>query len=245
MAMRASLFISSLIIAYVCLGQEIDTVTVEQPVQLDSVPSIQNLPKTDAVDTIKIQRRFLSVEPYLDFSKLLTIPTDFETKYEGGLELRFFERFSLIAEAGSVTTSPEGAYANGVYESSGTYFRVGAGIVGKYDAEHNAGISFRYAISSFDESGSIFIDSPSGAQERFTRRISRSDMSAQWWEIVYYSDKKLFKSSDLFWFGLNLRLRILQSYDEQEVPDVYAIPGYGRAFDKTIPAANFFLKLKF
>ena len=244
MEMRASLFISSLILAVACLGQEIDSLKSVQPAQSDSI-SIESTEELVEEDTIKIPRKFLSVEPYLDFGKLLTIPTEFETKYEGGLELRFYERFSLIAEAGSVTTSPEGAYSNGVYESSGIYYRVGVGYVGQLDAKHHTGISFRYASSSFEETGSFFIESPSGVQEGFTQRVNRSDLSAQWWEVVFYSDRKLFDSSDLFWFGLNIRFRILQRYDEQDVPDVYAIPGYGRAFDQTIPGANFFLKLKF
>lgn len=251
MEKRPLLFISSLLCVVLLLAQEVDSLKVDPASKVDSVSlssdsvavNIKDSVKVNPEDTIK--RKFLTIGPYIDFGKLLTLPTDFETKYEGGLELRFFERYAIYAEAGSTTTSPKEAYTNGTYESTGTYYRLGAGYVGPFDPQHDIGISFRYGSSSFEESGRIFLESPSGSQEPLVRSIERKNLTAQWWEVVVYSDMQLFKNSKLFWFGVNIRLRILQSYDEQEVPDVYSIPGYGRSFDKTIPAANFFLKLKF
>ena len=152
------------------------------------------------------------------------------------------EKFPLIVEIGQATLNPEGAYSNGTYESEGTYYRIGTGYISQFKPKNKIGISFRYASSTFNENGRIFIESPSGAQDDFVQSIKREDLTATWYELVVYSDREL---SDLFSIGLNLRLRILASYDEQEIPDVYAIPGYGRAFDKTIPAANLFLKVTF
>ena len=244
--MRRLLFIFSLTLASFGMAQIGDSLRVDSL----SVPIVDSLgPFADSTqqsneDTVSVQRKFLSIEPYIDVSKLLTIPAQFETKYEGGLALRFSERFSIYGEVGSATTSPEQAYTNGSYESTGTYYRIGFGYVGKFDAEHDIGISFRYGASTFDEEGRIFINSPSGGQGDLVRVISREGLTAEWWEVVLYSDKKLLEQSNLLWFGLNIRLRILGSYTMQEAPDVYAIPGYGRSFDKTIPAANLFLKVK-
>lgn len=179
---------------------------------------------------------------YIDYGKLFTIPTDFETKYEGGIELMFLEKFPLIVEAGHATLTPEGAYANGVYESKGLYYRIGAGYIGQLLPKNKIGLTFRYAASSFSEDGEIFIESPSGAQNDFSQTIKREDLTATWYEVVVYSDRKL---NDLLTIGIHLRFRILSSYDEQAPVDVYAIPGYGRAFDSTIPAMNFFLKVSF
>ncbi|MEQ9466484.1 MAG: DUF6048 family protein [Ekhidna sp.] len=193
-------------------------------------------------DSVGQSRRLLTPSIYLDYGKLFTIPTNFETKYEGGLELLFLEKFPLYLEAGQATLAPEGAYSNGTYESEGFYYRIGAGYVGQFLPKNKIGVSFRYAASTFTEDGRIFIESPSGAQETFVQNIQRDDLKATWYEVVIYSDRKL---SDLFSIGVNLRLRILGSYDEQAPVDAYAIPGYGRAFDKTIPAANFFFKVSF
>lgn len=199
------------------------------------------LAQTDDADTL-VYKRTLTPSLYLDYGKLLTIPVDFETKYEGGLELLFMERFPLIVEVGQATLTPEGAYSNGTYESEGIYYRIGTGYYSQFLPKNKIGLTLRYAASTFTETGRIFIESPSGSQDDFIQNIKREDLKASWYEIVVYSDRKL---SELFSIGLNLRLRILESYDEQEGVDVYSIPGYGRSFDKTIPAANFFLKVSF
>lgn len=218
MAKQRLLFISSLLLfSGICFGQ------------------------TEA-NSVMQSRRLITPSIYLDYGKLFTIPTNFETKYEGGLELLFLEKFPLFLEAGQAILTPEGAYSNGTYESEGFYYRIGAGYVSQFLPKNKIGISVRYAASTFNEDGRIFIESPSESQDTFIQNIQRDDLKATWYEVVVYSDRKL---SDLFSIGLNLRLRILNSYDEQTPVDVYAIPGYGRAFDKTIPAVNFFFKINF
>lgn len=202
--------------------------------------------QTDAVaDTIQDAKRLLTPSIYLDYGKLLTIPSNIETKYEGGIELLLSERFPIIGEFGSGTLTPEGAYANGTYESTGTYFRIGAGYLSQHKPKNKIGISFRYARSTFDETGRISIESPSGAQSTLIRAIDRKGLQATWWEAVLYTDRYLLKDSELLSIGVIFRLRVLQSYDEQPEVDVYAIPGYGRALDTTVPVANFFLKVNF
>lgn len=217
MAKHRLLFIFSLILSSICFAQEseADSVTYTRSV----IPSI-----------------------YMDYGKLLTIATNFETKYEGGIELLFKEKFPLIIEVGQATLTPEGAYSNGTYESEGFYYRIGGGYYSQFLPKNKIGITLRYAASTFNETGRIFIESPSGSQDDFIQNINRNNLKATWYEVVVYSDRKL---SDLFSIGMNLRLRILADYDEQAPIDVYAIPGYGRSFDKTIPAANFFLKVSF
>lgn len=202
-----------------------------------------SLAQTETTDSTQVQTvRTVIPSLYIDITKLITIPTTFETKYEGGLELLFQEKFPLILEVGKATLTPEGAYANGTYESDGMYYRLGAGYVGALNPKNKIGISARYAIASFNETGRISIKSPTSSQKDVNQDISYPNLKANWYEVVVYSDKKL---SELFSIGLNLRLRILGSYDKQEPVDVYAIPGYGRSFDKTTPAANFFLKVNF
>ncbi|MEO1254468.1 MAG: DUF6048 family protein [Bacteroidota bacterium] len=189
-----------------------------------------------------VNTRIIQPAFYIDYGKLLTIPTSFETKYEGGVELTFFEHFPLILEIGQATLSPEGAFSNGIYESEGFYYRIGAGFVNQFSPKNKIGVSVRYSAAVFSESGRITIQSPSGVQETFTQTIENENLDANWYEIVVYSDRKL---SDLFSIGLNIRLKVLASYEEQNPIDVYAIPGYGRSFENTVPAANLFLKITF
>lgn len=215
------LFISSLLITVLVFGQD------------------------NEADTVNSSARMLTPSLYLDYGKLLTIPSSVETKYEGGVELVIKEKFPVILEVGSATLTPSGAYSNGDYESKGMYYRIGAGYISEFTPKNHIGISFRYATSRFDENGRIFIESTSGIQDPFVQSINRTDLTATWWELALYSDKKVLRESDLLYVGMILRLRILQDYDRQENIDVYAIPGYGRSFDSTIPAANFFIKVKF
>lgn len=217
MAKQRLLFIFSLILSASCLAQ------------------------TEEADSV-VYTRTITPSIYLDYGKLFTIPANLETKYEGGLELLYKEKFPLIVEVGQATLSPEGAYSNGTYESQGVYYRIGAGYYSQFKVKNKIGLTVRYASSTFSEDGRISIESPSGLQGTFIQSIERKDLKATWYEVVLYSDQKL---SELFSIGLNLRLRILADYDQQAPVDVYSIPGYGRSFDKTIPAANFFLKVSF
>lgn len=217
MAKRALPFIFSLIAAVVSFGQS-------QEVKEDSV----------------VYKRPFAPSLYLDYGKLLLLPSEFEQKIEGGFEFLLYEHFPIIAEVGMATLTPEGAYSNGVYESEGMYWRVGTGYVNQFLPKNKIGLTLRYGTASFSESGRISLESPSGAQGNYIYTIDRKDLTASWYEVVVYSDRHL---TDLFTIGVNLRLRILASYDEKTPIDVYAIPGYGRTFDKTIPAMNFFLKI--
>ena len=198
--------------------------------------------QTEEADTVVYKPKTVTPAIYIDYGKLATIATNFETKYEGGIELLFLEKIQLIAEVGQATLTPEGAFSNGTYESEGTYFRVGAGYLGEFNAKTNIGISARYASSSFSESSRFFTESPSETQDTFVQEIERANLNATWYELVLYTDQRL---TDVFRMGVNIRFRILASYDEQTPVDVYAIPGYGRSFDNTIPAANFFIKVTF
>lgn len=206
----------------------------------------------DSTTTVPARRAFIP-SIYLDYGKLLTLPTNFESKVEVGAQILIAEKIPFIVEVGTATLTPESAYANGSYESSGNYFRVGTGIVSAIDAKNNIGLSFRYASSTFDESGEYTIESESGKQDDYNQIIDRKDLYATWYEAVLFSERKIiFKNSEgdeRNWnplsFGFNFRLRILSSYDSFEPVDTYAIPGYGRSFDKVVPAMNLFLKVSF
>ncbi len=223
------------------LSQEVTTIhdSLEQTYAIDSGKM-----EVDST-TFSNSKRLLTPSLLLDYGKLLTFPFKFETKYEGGIELLFIEHFPVVVEAGTAKLNPRSALENGKYESNGWYYRVGLGYLGSQDQEHNIGISFRYGVASFDESFRPFADTSSGSQSNLDQPIDRKNLNADWWEVVLYTDRKLFKNSDLLWLGFLVRFRMLRNYDKQEDVDVYAIPGYGRSFDKTIPTGNFFVKIQF
>lgn len=197
----------------------------------------------EAMDSVvAVPKRFLTPSIYIDYGKMLTLISNFETKYEGGIELLINEQFPICLEVGLATITPESAFSNGDYESSGMYYRIGAGYVSQWNPKNKLGIGFRYGSSVFDESARIQLESPTGIQEPEIITVEEKDQSASWGEIVVYSDRKL---NNFLSIGLNLRLKILAQYSPNEPIDVYAIPGYGRSFEKTNPGANLFFKISF
>lgn len=199
-----------------------------------------------AQDTLKVdsisENHYPLLRPaiYIDYGKLLTLPFKFETKLEGGVELLIKNKIPLIAEVGYGKLRPESAYDTGFYESKGMYLRLGSGYFIQMNPKNKIGLTFRFAVAKFTEyAENITRDKGLPTELQWTKVDNRKDMLADWGELVIYSDKKINRFLSL---GMNLRLRILFSYSKTS-PDVHTIPGYGRTFDKTIPAVNLFVKI--
>jgi hypothetical protein len=184
-----------------------------------------------------------SVRPafYFDYGKAASSAFPNNSKWEGGFELMFFDRLQAVIEIGKWDVSPESVISNGDYQMDGTYQRLGVGYLPYVDSESRIGLGFRYATASFSDQGEYTILSPTEQQPDIIEQFERNDISANWYELVVYSDKAINKWLVL---GFNFRVRFIQSYDSFDTPDVQVIPGYGRAQDKSVPAFNLFLKIQ-
>lgn len=194
----------------------------------------------DSLDVSNEYKPFLSsIAVSVDYGKFVGLFLDTESKYEFGGQLEIKDRIVLIGEYGFATLTPSRAYQNTDYESDGDYYRVGIGYKMDFTAKSNIYFSARYAMANYGDKGTIDITSASGIYDDLLEPFSRKDLSAQWFEVVLSSETKLWKS---LYAGFHLRFRIMDKYDEQEPLDVYSIPGYGRTFDRTIPALNLYVK---
>ncbi len=193
-------------------------------------------------DSVAISQRSIIPSFYLDYGKFLTLGSTDESKYEGAIELLFKEKIPLLLEVGHATLASAEAFQNGTYQSEGFYYRIGTGIYSQFTPKNKLGITFRYSMSTFNEFRQISITSPSELQPEFIDNVESENLNASWVEAVIYSDRSI---NNILSIGMNLRLRILLSYDEQSPIDTYSIPGYGRSFDNSIPAVNLFLKVSF
>lgn len=180
-----------------------------------------------------------SVAVSVDYGKLFGQFLKKESKFEFGGQLELKNRLVLIGEYGFATLNPEGAYQNTDYQSDGSYYRLGLGYKIDMSAKNNIYFSARYARASYSDKGTLDIASASGIYDDLNESFYRRDLSAQWFEVTMSSEARLWKG---LYAGFHLRLRIMDKYDEQEPLDVYSIPGYGRTFDRTIPAVNLYLK---
>jgi len=183
-----------------------------------------------------------TIAPFIDYGKLLTLPLERETKFEIGIQVELLNKIFIVTEFGNGALVPPDSYTNANYSSTGNYYRVGLGYKIDMNAKNNFGISGRFAQASFSDKGVVEITSASGLYDDFEAPFVRDELRATWYEIVLNSESKIFKN---FYAGFFLRLRIMGNYDRQTPLDVYAIPGYGRTFDKSIPAFNFYLKYAF
>ena len=119
-------------------GQNTDEAGEPQPgltpseANVDLSTGDQGLVTADTVE----RKKFLSgMELALDYGKLLTLWTSFESKYEAGINLRFYERIVLAGEFGYAELNPLKAYDNALYYTvKGSYARAGLDYYTSYDA---------------------------------------------------------------------------------------------------------------
>lgn len=196
---------------------------------------------TLAVNTAQAQTdstRLSGLEIAIDYGKLLTIATDFEAKAEISLGYRIKGRFIPQIQLGMAQLDPGTAFENGTYHSEGYYGTAGINYLLPIDATNSLYIGAQYGMSMYEDNYEYTI--ASAIWPDFTESVSRTDLSADWVAIVIGSEKKL-RIKGLY-LGGEFNLRILNSYDQFEPIDTYAIPGYGRTADSTVPAVNLYLK---
>jgi len=257
-----------LLVAFTTYGQGTDTLTVASdsikiytdslPMTSDTIPTISDstflqsdslLVKSDSTmvqDTLTSQSTGESVvlkkrqglEIFIDYGKILTIPTDFERKIEVGLGYRINDKIVPQIHFGVATLEPRVAFNNAVYRSEGSYGTVGINYLGRIDPSSYMYIGAQYGISSFEESYSYIIANPIWPD--FTDGASRTGLTASWVAIVIGSEKET--GIENLMVGGEFTLRVLLDYEEFSPVDTYAIPGYGRTADNTLPAINVYLK---
>ncbi len=173
----------------------------------------------------------------IDYGKLFTIPSEFETKAEAGFDLIVKGRVQLIGEIGYADLNPQDAIKNGSYNSKGIYYRGGLAYGGEILPKNFLSMGVLYGISNFEDSGTIVIRST--LWEDFDSSFERKNISATWFEFVLITEQHIKKNIAL---GAKFRLRGFNNLDQDYDPEVLAVPGYGRTFNNTIPAFNLYVK---
>jgi hypothetical protein len=98
-------------------------------------------------------------------------------------------------------------------------------------------IGARYGMSNYQDEATYTIES--SLWDPYEDSFSRTGLSAQWVEVVAGTEEQ-FKGN--LYFGFIFRFRAMISLDNFSPFEVYAVPGYGRTMDKTIPALNLYIK---
>ena len=204
------------------------------PPDSTAAPVISDTVATDTSRFIK------NLEFSLDYGKLATLPFKFEKKAQAGAGIYFRNNFGLAVEAGYGKLIPETAYRNADYQVEGIYGLAGFNYMYEYNPGTRLYLGARYAMSRFSDRADFTILNP--LWEDYNGSFERSGLSAKWAELIFGSESSW--KRNLF-LGFTVRFRIMISYPQFNDVDLYAVPGYGRAADKTTPAFNLYLKYLF
>ena len=203
-----------------------------------SQDSLKANAKVEPEDTVELFHSGFYIK--LDYGKILTLPTKFESKLEGSVGFIVFKRFVLSGTYGQATLDPLKAYKNVEYYTiEGNYMKFGMDYYFAINPKNFMTLGARYAVGNYSDDGKFLIDSD--FFDDFEGEFGSNDLSATWLEIVMDTEMRIMKN---MYLGAQFSLRIMIDFESREDIPVYAIPGYGRTFDKTVPAVSLFLKYK-
>lgn len=250
-------FLILLLIIFQATGQEGDPEPVEGS-ETESVvdavaDSVANEVKMAASDSIvtdnagvpddteepddKQVRSYNRFEIGFDYLKLLTLLFSTETKMEAGLGFISKYNIGINIEVGYGEKTPEDFYKNAEYKAYGYYGRAGLSYYYPFNPTTNFIIGIKYAMSQYQDEATFSILST--LWDDFEDGFQREDLEASWAELILGSEAA--KWGNLY-FGFTFRLRFLIQADNFDPFEVYFIPGYGRTFDKFVPALNLYVK---
>ncbi len=178
---------------------------------------------------------------FVDYGKLLTLASDFESKFEFGVAYQFQNRLQPNFQYGIATIEPDAAIENGTYKAQGSYWRVGLNYIIPLDNLHSLFIGAKYAQSKFDDSGTYMIESE--FWPLLEGEFDRKDHEADWFEFILGSEKKM--KGDHLILGGQTGVRFINTKPTEEFIDIYSIPGYGFITDQSSPFINLYVKYQF
>lgn len=181
----------------------------------------------------------LALEFALDYGKILTLPSNFETKFEGAIGLKFQGRYEVLVEIGYSNLTPQDEIKNGSYQSKGLYYRAGLSYGGEILPNNFLSLGVLYGSSTFEDNGIVVIQST--IWDDFNEPFERTNLVASWFEIVMITEQHI---SDNLSLGAKFRLRNLSNFINESNPEVISIPGYGKAYNNSIPVVNLFVKYR-
>ncbi|MDA0196419.1 MAG: DUF6048 family protein [Bacteroidetes bacterium] len=221
------------------LPEDFDDLQIEQNVTDDS--TLTKTPEIKLKKDTTYYPLISALSIYFDYPKIFSFFTKFENKAEVGLELQIFKHIYLRGELGWARIRPQDFYKNVDYEVSGNYTRGGIAYRKTIGASSNLIMGVNYGSSFFNDKGKVQIESPSGLHDPLEDKFKRENLRGNWIEMTFGTESHMGKN---LYLGFTFRVRKLLNYDKFDGLDVFAVPGYGRTFDNSIPAINLYIKYR-
>ena len=171
---------------------------------------------------------------------MLTYPLKFEDKLEGELGVVLRRRIIISGTYGSSKLDPLKAFKNVEYYTiEGDYFKLGLEYQLSINPKNFLSLGGKYATSKYSDNGKFLVGSE--FWDDYQQEFGGDNYQAQWVEVVINTETRMAKN---LYLGAEISLRFMIDFDSREDIPVYAIPGYGRHFDKSLPAINLYIKYK-
>jgi hypothetical protein len=177
------------------------------------------------------------LEISLDYLKLVSLVLPTETKMEGGMAIITKPNIGVSFEIGYTAKMPEEHFKNADYKVDGFYGRAGLSYHFPFNPNTNFFLGAKYGMSQYQDEATYRIES--SLWTTYEDSFKRTGLSGRWVEFIAGSESR-YKGN--FYFGFIFRFRALISHDDFTPLEVYAVPGYGRTMDKTLPAVNLYIK---
>ena len=202
---------------------------------LSAAPQI----KAQQADTLS-----LSNAPWLstlglqaDYGRLLSLAYDRQTLLCFAINTEWKRKYGMDWTLGHETFYTSRPYYENVdYLASGSYAIAHLSRIFSFGKTYSLSIGAGYGYSSYQEQGTIHIESASGLHQNYLRTFKRNRLSARWTELKLNSYKRMWFKG--FRMGFALRGRFLMSKSNVPFPQTYRIPGLGIAVNQSYPTLN-------
>lgn len=219
---------------------EFDNPEVIEQQQEEQIPEdAEPMEETDSVQISASRIKTTGIGIYFDYLHLIgQLITDHE-KYEGGINIIIFKKFSLVGEGGIANLRPETAIKNGSYLSEGIFWKVGLDYILNYNPEKESRIylGVRYAQSNYSDEGKYEV--ASHLWPSFHEEFKRENFETSWYEVTFGTEGRLFNGLYTGWL---IRYKMAATIPDYELYPIYSIPGYGSGSSKSNIGFNFYLK---
>ncbi|MTI22916.1 hypothetical protein E1176_17925, partial [Fulvivirga sp. RKSG066] len=172
--------------------------------------SVGSLSAQDNDSTKVTNAKTSGIELAFDYGKLFTLASDFESKYQGSIGYRYKNKVVITFRAGSAKLDPQNAYENGTYSSEGEFGVVSLNYLLPIDATNTLFLGLGYGLSMYKDSYSYSLSS--SIWPTLSDSDRRSDLQADWFELIIGSEKRLKRSN--FYLGGLFIVRKLNDYDQ-------------------------------
>lgn len=185
-----------------------------------------------------VQAEKFTINIFLDYGKLFTIPSTFETKGEAGIYLKFNRKWGIGGEAGYARLNPQNTFRNADVNIEGYYYGGFLYYFVNLDLKSAIFLGGGYSLGFYEDDITYVISN--GVYGESSYNVRRENLTASWASFRLGSEQRLMNN---IYLGALFEVRYKIDNDVPIGIHPIAIPGFGTAESSLLPALNLYVKL--